>query len=111
MAFEPSGPLTGDPRFFQRTGPHSLAAVVDAAEAEAPPRRLMFRGVAPLAVAEALDVSFFDNRKYLATLETTRAGAVIVRPDLAKHVPASAVAIVSSEVSAAWARVAALFHP
>jgi UDP-3-O-[3-hydroxymyristoyl] glucosamine N-acyltransferase len=104
-------PASGDPRFFQRTGPHSLAAVADAAGAEAPPRRLMFRGVAPLAVAEALDVSFLDNRKYSAALETTRAGAVIVHPDMADKVPSSAVPILSSEVYVAWARVATLFHP
>jgi UDP-3-O-[3-hydroxymyristoyl] glucosamine N-acyltransferase len=106
-----SDPVAGDPRFFQRTGPHSLAAVVDAAGAEAPPRRLMFRGVAPLGAAEAEDVSFLDNRKYLPMLLKTRAGAVIVDQDMADKVPASAVAIVSSEVHAAWARVAALFHP
>jgi UDP-3-O-[3-hydroxymyristoyl] glucosamine N-acyltransferase len=104
-------PTIGDPRFFARTGPHSLAAVVDAAEAEAPPRRLMFRGVAPLALAEAADVSFLDNRKYLGALEKTRAGAVIVHPDLADKVPSSAVPIQTTEVYAAWARVATLFHP
>ena len=105
------GSRAGDPRFFQRTGPHSLAAVVDAAQGEAPPRRLMFRGVAPLSVAEDADVSFLDNRKYLSALEGTRAGAVIVHPDFADRVPATSVAIISSEVAAAWARVAALFHP
>ncbi len=104
-------PIFGDPRFFQRAGPHTLAAVVDAAEAEAPPRRLMLHGVAPLSAAEAGDVSFLDNRKYLTALQKTRAGAVIVHPDLADQVPASSVAILSTEVSAAWARVAALFHP
>jgi UDP-3-O-[3-hydroxymyristoyl] glucosamine N-acyltransferase len=104
-------PTAGDPQFFERTGPHSLAAVVDAAGAEAPPRRLMFRGVAPLAVAEAADVSFMDNRKYLPALEATGAGAVVVHPDLADKVPASAVPILTTEVYAAWARVAALFHP
>jgi UDP-3-O-[3-hydroxymyristoyl] glucosamine N-acyltransferase len=103
--------IVGDPQFFQRTGPHSLAAVVDAAGAEAPPRRLMFRGVAPLAIAEAGDVSFLDSRKYLAALEKTRAGAVIVDPDLADRVPASAVPILSTEAYAGWARVAAMFHP
>lgn len=104
-------PIAGDRRFFQRTGPHSLAAVVDAADAEAPPRRLMFRGVAPLSVAEAADVSFLDNREYLPALLKTRAGAVIVHPDLADKVPASVVAILSTEIPAAWARVASLFHP
>ncbi len=85
--------------------------MVDAAGAKAPPGRLMFRGVAPLAIAEAADVSFLDNRNYLPALEHTRAGAVIVDPDLADRVPASAVAILTQDVYAAWARVATLFHP
>src|SRR5215217_6917418 len=61
--------LAGDPRFFQRAGPHSLAAVVDAAGAEAPPRRLMLHRIAPLATATADAVSFCLNvRKNLAAL-------------------------------------------
>jgi UDP-3-O-[3-hydroxymyristoyl] glucosamine N-acyltransferase len=101
----------GDPRFFQRTGPHSLAAVADAARCEAPPRRLLFRGVAPLSVAGPDEVSFLDNRKYLPDLGKTAAGAVIVSPELSDQVPDTAVAIVTDEVYAAWARVATLFHP
>jgi UDP-3-O-[3-hydroxymyristoyl] glucosamine N-acyltransferase len=104
-------PIAADPRFFHRSGPHSLAAVADAAQGDAPPRRLMLRGVAPLQTAEAGDVSFFDNRKYAAALAETRAGAVIVHPDMAERVPPSAVAIITTEPYIAWARVAALFHP
>lgn len=85
--------------------------MVDAAEGEAPPRRLMLSGVAPLQTAGPADVSFLDNRKYLAALEATRAGAVLVHPDNAARVPAGSVAIVTAEPYAAWARVAALFHP
>jgi len=103
--------MAGDPRFYSRTGPHSLAAVVDAAEASAPPRRLMLTGVAPLQSAEPDEVSFLDNRKYAAALTDTRAGAVIVRPEMADSVPETAVAIVTDEPYPAWARVAALFHP
>jgi UDP-3-O-[3-hydroxymyristoyl] glucosamine N-acyltransferase len=103
--------IAGDPRFFRRSGPHSLAAVADAAQAEAPPRRLMLSGVAPLQTAEAGDVSFLDNRKYMDALAETRAGAVIVQPDVAGRVPPSAVAIVAEQPYVAWARVAALFHP
>ena len=103
--------IAGDPRFFQRTGPHTLAAVADAARADAPPRRLMFTGIAPLQSAEPDQISFLDNRKYISALETTRAGAVIVNPDLASRVPATAVAIVTPDTHAAWARVAALFFP
>ena len=89
--------IAGDPRFFQRAGPHTLAAVADAAEAEAPPRRLMLPGVAPLQTAGPDEVSFLDNRKYAAALEQPQAGAVIVHPDMAARVPAAAVAIVTSE--------------
>jgi UDP-3-O-[3-hydroxymyristoyl] glucosamine N-acyltransferase len=103
--------VAGDPRFFQRTGPHTLAAVADAADARAPPRRLMLSGVAPLQTAGAGEVSFLSNRKYLPALEQTAAGAVIVHPDLAARVPATAVALVTDEPYDAWARVAALFHP
>jgi UDP-3-O-[3-hydroxymyristoyl] glucosamine N-acyltransferase len=104
-------PVAGDPRFFRRTGPHSLAAVVDAAEGEAPPHRLMLTGVSALQTAGPDQVSFLDNPKYRSALEATLAGAVIVHPDMAAKVPTTAVAIVTPEPYAAWARVAALFHP
>ena len=103
--------IVGDPRFFQRAGPFTLAAVADAAEAEALPRRLMLAGVAPLQTAAPDQVSFLDNRKYAPVLDATRAGAVIVHPDMASRVPAGGVAIVTAEPYAAWAKVAALFHP
>jgi UDP-3-O-[3-hydroxymyristoyl] glucosamine N-acyltransferase len=109
--------LTGDRRFFQRTGPHTLAAVVDAAAiegqgAEAPPRRLLLHRIAPLAAATQEDVSFcLNNRKYLPALAATNAAAVIVHPSMQDRVPASAVAIVAADPLVAWARVAALFHP
>ncbi|HEY4173729.1 MAG TPA: LpxD N-terminal domain-containing protein, partial [Rhodopila sp.] len=109
--------LAGDPRFFQRVGPHTLAAVVDAAGiegelAEAPPRRLMLHRIAPLAAATGEDVSFcLNNRKYRSTLAATEAAAVIVHADMQDQVPDSAVAIVVADPMVAWARVAALFHP
>lgn len=102
----------GDPRFFRRTGPHTLAAVVDAAEAEASPRRLMLHRVAPLAAATQQDVSFCTNdRKHLPQLLATRAAAVIVHSDMRDKVPQTAVPIVAADPLVAWAKVAALFHP
>jgi len=103
--------IAGDPRFFQRTGPHDLAAVAKAAGAAAPESALTLAGVAPLQVAGPEHVSFLDNRRYLAALRASQAGAVIVHPDLAAEVPASAVALTTAEPYAAWARVCALFHP
>jgi UDP-3-O-[3-hydroxymyristoyl] glucosamine N-acyltransferase len=107
----------GDPRFYRRTGPHTLAAVVDAAAidgegAEAPPRRLMLNRIAPLASATEGDVSFcLNNRRYLPALAATQASAVIVHRDMRDKVPATSVAIVVADPLVAWAKVAALFHP
>jgi UDP-3-O-[3-hydroxymyristoyl] glucosamine N-acyltransferase len=103
--------LVGDPRFFQRSGPHSLAVVAAAAGAEAPSQSLMLHGVAPLQTATAAEVSFLDNRKYLDALAATKAGAVIVHPDLASRVPATCIALVTPAPYVGWARAAALFHP
>jgi len=107
-------PIAGDPRFFRRSGPHSLAAVADAAQAWAPPSRLLLTGVAPLQTARADEVSFLDNRKYVEALADTRAGAVIVHPDLADRVPPTSVPVTTTEPYVAWARVAPVLpgvHP
>ena len=104
-------PIAGDPRFFRRSGPHSLAAVADAAQVEAPPRRLMLAGVAPLQTARPDEVSFLDNRKYIEALAATQAGVVIVHPDMSANVPGTAVAVTTTEPYVAWARVASLFFP
>src|ERR1700726_348511 len=101
-------PIAGDPRFFDRSGPHGLEAVADAAQAKAPPgSSLMLTGVAPLQTAGPGDVSFLDNRKYAVALAETRASAVIVHPDMADRVPPTAIAIAATEPYLAWARVAA----
>jgi UDP-3-O-[3-hydroxymyristoyl] glucosamine N-acyltransferase len=108
--------IAGDPRFFARTGPHSLAAIAAAAGgtlaiAETTAKTTLLRGVAPLQTADAEQVSFLDNRRYAAVLEQSRAGAVIVHPELARRVQRGSVAIVTPEPYLGWARVAALFHP
>ncbi len=107
---------TGSSRFFQKCGPHRLSAVADAAGAltsndtDVSQDRL-YDGVAPLQTAGPNQISFLDNRRYAPMLETTRAGAVIVHPDMRSRVPAGAAAIVTREPYTAWAKVAALFHP
>ncbi len=107
----------GDRRFFARTGPHSLADVATAAGGivstaampASPPMQL--DGIAPLQSAGPAHVSFIDNRRYADVLVATRAGAVIVHPDLVARVPATSVAIATPDPYSGWARVAGLFHP
>jgi UDP-3-O-[3-hydroxymyristoyl] glucosamine N-acyltransferase len=101
----------GNPRFFRRSGPYPLAAVANVARGIAEQVDLLLEGVAPLQTAGPNEVSFLDNRRYASALDQTSAGAVIVHPDMAARVPATAVTIVTGEPYAAWARVAALFYP
>lgn len=102
----------GDPRFFARSGPHALAAIAAAAGAVmAGDGERRFTGVAPLQAAGPGEVSFLDNRRYAEALAQTRAGAVIVHPDLAARTPEACLALVTAEPYLGWARVASLFHP
>jgi UDP-3-O-[3-hydroxymyristoyl] glucosamine N-acyltransferase len=106
-----AAPIAGDPRFFARTGPHPVAVVAATCGAAVPSEQRLLVGVAPLQSAGPDQVSFLDNRRYLPALEASRAGAVIVHPDMAAKVPAGAVALVTTEPYLGWARVAGLFHP
>lgn len=106
-----SGPAAGDARFFAHTGPHLLSVVAEAARGVAADLPLQLHGVAPLRIAGPSHVAFIDNRRYVDALTQTKAGAVIVHPDLAAKVPPGTAAIVTPEPYAAWARAAALFHP
>ena len=64
-------------------------------------------GIATLAEAGAGDVSFLANSKYLPELVTTRAGAVILHPDLASRCPVSCLLTEAPYV--AFARMSHLF--
>lgn len=104
----------GDPRFFPQGGPRTLAAIAAAAGGTlapgADPDHTLL-GVAPLQTAGPEEASFLDNRRYRDALAATRAGAVLLRPDLAAEVPEGTAAITLADPYAGWARVAALFHP
>ncbi|MGZ7031680.1 MAG: UDP-3-O-(3-hydroxymyristoyl)glucosamine N-acyltransferase, partial [Thermoanaerobaculia bacterium] len=49
------------------------------------PRETRISGVAPLADAAEMHITFLSNPKYLPLLESTRAGAVLVSPDVEGH--------------------------
>src|SRR5258708_581337 len=102
--------ITGNARFFSRSGPYTLAIVAGAARGIADKFDLLLEGLAPLQTAGPNEVSFLDNRRYASALDKTLAGAVIVHPDMAARVPTGTVAMLTSEPYAGWARVAALFY-
>ena len=101
----------GDSRFYRRKGPFSIAEVASAVGAPCPGSNAMISGVAPLQCAGASDVSFLDSARYERLLHDTAAGAVIVAPAQADHVPPGAVAIITPSTAEAWAKVVRLFHP
>ena len=103
----------GDPRFFGRAGPFSLACLAEVVGATVPEAAcdLLITGVAPVQTARPDQVSFLHNRKYLGELDSTAAGAVILAPEHAGRVPPGTVALAVADPHAGWARVAALFHP
>ena len=98
-------------RFFDRAGPYTLSHIAAVISGTPPERDLVLRGVAPLQTAGPSEISFLDNAKYVGALESTRAGAVIVHPDMKGRVPGTAMPIFTTNPYAGWARVAALFHP
>lgn len=65
--------------------------------------------VAPLDTADAESLAFVARAAYAGRLGETRAGAVIVPPDLADQVPTAA--IVSPNPHASYARAAQLLYP
>lgn len=102
----------GNPRFFTSTGPHGIAAVASAAGCDTPvDTGTLFAGLASLEAAGPDEISLAGSNRHTALLRETRAGAVLVAPDMQANVPTGCVALVMANPIAAWAQVALLFHP
>lgn len=102
------------PGFFERAGPFSLAQIAAAAEAElssgANPSRPIVE-VRALSDADALSLSFLDNRKYLPQLEATAAGACFILPALATRAPPSTACLLTKTPYRGFALALQLFYP
>lgn len=103
-----------DPRFFTVAGPFTLARLAEISGAElaagADPDKQVV-DVASLDQAGADNISFLDNRKYLAGFQASKAGAAIVHPDLADRAPAGMALLLSKDPYRAYAKVAQAFYP
>lgn len=103
-----------DRRFHPWAGRLALGRVAEIAGATLPegadPAR-DFEGVAALSDAGPGHVSFLDNRRYLADLASSNAGAVLIHPALAARAPETCLALAVRGPYAAYARVASAFHP
>jgi UDP-3-O-[3-hydroxymyristoyl] glucosamine N-acyltransferase len=102
-----------DPRFYRSAAPLTLREIADVAGgtiAGAEPER-RFASVATLRDAGPDDVSFLDNRRYVAAFSESRAGACVVHPRFASRAPAGMALILCNEPHRGFARVAARLHP
>lgn len=102
------------PGFFANAGPFSLAEIAKATGAELPPGvdpAALLVSVKPLADAGPQDLSFLDNRKYLADLEKSEAGACLINPLFAARVSSSTVPLVTKAPYHGFAKALALFYP
>lgn len=101
-----------DPRFFPAAGPLRLSDIATAAEARCDgDGERLFTGVAPLQSATPDEISFLDNRRYAPALRESRAGAVVLHPDMAVHLPSGCIGLVTERPYLGFARVALLFNP
>ena len=103
------------PGFFDRAGPFTLADVAKAVGADigsGTNPHLLIDDVRPLSDAQANHVSFIDtNKKYLAQLDTTLAGACLVASQLVDRLPKHTGALIMAQPYHGFARALSLFYP
>ncbi len=100
--------------FYDRAGPFSIDVIarhLDAEFAAGTFSDLPLEDVRPLADAGPQHLSFIDNKKYIAALGETRAGACLVAPALVERVPKTTVALVTKAPYHGFARALHLFYP
>jgi len=102
-----------EPEFFPVPAGLSVsevAARVGGTLTRGEPSRLV-TGVAPLDAADASDITFIDNPKYLNLLAETRAGTVICAAKFAARVPEACAVIEAAAPYRAFATVVGLLYP
>jgi len=68
-------------------------------------------GIHTLSEATPTQLSFFNDKKYLANLPTTKAGAVLIDEENAKFLPETTVALITDEAYLKLALASRLFAP
>lgn len=101
------------PGFFERAGPFTLKSIASAIGAklvEESNGTLAIEDVRPLKDAGPGHLSFFENRKYLTQLETTKAGACLLAQTDASRVPPTTAILTAAAPYGAFARAMTLFY-
>jgi len=101
------------PGFFERSGPFPLKLIADKLGAEivgALNELPEIEDVRPLGEAGPQHLAFFENRKYLEQLASTRAGACLVAPAFIDRVPAGTAVLKIKSPYNAFANALRLFY-
>jgi len=88
-----------------------IATLAGATLPAAPAHTRRIVNVAPLDRAAPCDLSFFDNRKFIAAAAATHAGACLTTAALANELPARVVALIVPEPYSAFVTVARGLFP
>ena len=102
------------PGFFERAAPIGLPALaerVGARLAQGAAVDTLIHDVRPLVEAGTGELSFFDNRKYLAQLQATEASACLVAPVFAERVPKHTSVLLVEAPYRAFALALQYFYP
>lgn len=103
-----------DPRFFQRHGPFTLAELAAIGEAELRSQEdgvLEITDIGTLSEAGPNEISFLDNRKYVAAFQATKAGACVVAQRDIENAPEGTAVLVSAAPYRSFALIVQAFYP
>jgi len=101
-----------NPRFFDKKGPFDAQELAKIASAELRgDKNKIIQDVATLDKAGGNELSFLDNRKYIADFQKSQAGLCLVHPDLAGLAPNGMSLLVTPEPYMGYAKIASAFYP
>ncbi|WP_269713413.1 UDP-3-O-(3-hydroxymyristoyl)glucosamine N-acyltransferase [Caulobacter sp. NIBR2454] len=102
-----------DPRFYQDLGPATLSELARLTGGQllaSEKGEFEIKAVAPLARADATSLGFFSDKRYVADLKATKAGACFVTAAIAQEAPENCAIIVVDRPQVAWATAASRLH-
>ncbi len=103
-----------DSRFHDRKGPFSLGELAERTGARlldgADPARSLV-DVAPLETADASELSFLDNKRYVEAFTVSKAGGCVVHPEYVARAPEGMALLVTENPYRAYALAAQAFYP
>jgi UDP-3-O-[3-hydroxymyristoyl] glucosamine N-acyltransferase len=99
--------------FFKPPARLTIGEIVALCGAEHRGARLerVIADIASLDLARPTDLTFLDNRKHLAALAKTRAGACLIKAEFQDHLPPGVVGLTVKEPYRAFVLIARKLHP